>query len=299
MDPGYDGLQRINWVNSEDYDAAYMNSLVKIVDSQVHGALEGVGNDVIDGGVVAAGSGLSVAVTALKAVCSTQHGQCYLQTDTGETVDSLPAEATVYIHAAAVFAAGPREDDSRENAGVVLFWSYLDSENDAVLLATVETGAAAVDTVTDSRTLVPAQQALALCTSLVDDIADLQDLIDDLTARVEVLEGMGGGETTRWGALEKTGADPTRISQEIDADVAQHVTDYHSGDEGGEVPLTLNIEEWEVDAANHAQMALYLTSLDADLPLEFQDAVTVVHGVYGDGTDGTPDWVDEANSTWL
>ena len=301
MTRGYTN-QRDTWVNTEPYDAVYMNSLVRILDSQVHGALEGVGAGIIDGGDVAAGTGLSVSVAAIKALVSTQHLLTYLQTDAPVTVSDLEPGATLFIHAAAVFAVDPGDPDSREDAGAVLFASDTDVEADAILLARVVTGADSVTSVTDLREYVPAQQALTALGDLSATVEDLEDALDALALRVDALEaggGGGGGGTVYWGALERTGADPTRINQFVAEEIAGHVEDYHSGESESGGGTTLQIEQWETDAANFGQAVLSATrKLDATHPEEFQDAVTVVHGIYGDGTDDTPDWIDHVNTTW-
>lgn len=299
MTRGYTN-QRDTWVNTEPYDAVYMNSLVRILDSQVHGALEGVGAGIIDGGDVAAGTGLSVTVAALKAIVSTEHLLTYLQTDAPVTVADLEPSSTLYIHAAAVFATSPGDPDSREDAGVVLFASDSDVEPNAILLATVVTGSESVTSVTDAREYVPAQEALTALQALSTSVSDLEDALDALTARVDAIEagGGGGGAVGYWGALERTASDPTRINQFVDEEIADHVDAYHSGEETGG-GTALQIEQWETDAANFGQSVLAITrKLDQNHPDEFRDAVTIVHGVYGDGSGSSPDWVDHVNTTW-
>jgi len=312
MDTGYTQI-RSDYIATEHVTAADYNSLVKIVDSQVHGALEGVGSGVISGGAVTAGSGLSVNVSALKAVADTDHLMTYLETEAARVVSSLPASSTVYIHARAVFASVPDDEESRETAYVDLFWSDSDTESDAVLLATVETGVAAVSTITDGRTYIPAIAAQTLADTIQDSIDDLEDAVGDeyfggsppatsLHDRVTVIEGAGapGVDPVSWGGLQKVyGADDTTVEQEIDAAVDAHEADYHAGDVAAESGVTINIEEWDVDSANQARLVLKLVrSVDPDAAEDFGDCAVVVWDVFGDGTT-TPDFVDHVNSTWV
>lgn len=126
---------------------------------------------------------------------------------------------------------------------------------------------------------------------------------DAQTILAALLSGEGGGEgggPVYWGTLERSVSDPTRVAQHVDGEIARHVEDYHGDEEQPGAPgVTLNIEQWEVDAANAGQAALAITrKLDQNHPDEFEDAIVVVHGVYGDGSGGSPDWVDHENSTW-
>ena len=275
MDRGYT-QQRVDWTNQIDYDAPYMNSLVKILDSQVHGALEGVGGGVIEGGVVAAGTGLSVTVTALKGIADTQHGLTYLQTDATEIVSDLDADSTVYIHAGAVFSADPDETDSRESAVLLLFASDSDTETDAILLATVTTGAAAVLDVTDSRTMVPVQQALAAIAAIDSDITDLEtdvegmkDVLgdgyydangdpvggeDSVHDRLTDLEGGGGGggSVVYWGGLDRSSGDATTIPEYVAEQVG-------SGSGGGDSTGGTVVQlPSDIEISNHLRLALRL-----------------------------------------
>jgi len=308
----YDQL-RDDYVTGEPLPASEYNSLVRILDTQVEGALEGVGAGVISGGSVSAGNGLSVDISALKAVIDTQYGLCYVESEDA-TVGNLPDDSTVYIWARAVFPLNPGDPDSRETGYVEFYWAVSDQgEADALLLAEVATSGGAVTSVTDRRSFVPAQQALQLAQSLSSDLNDVRAAIGSayfgqsppsasLDERVTALEsggGGGGGGPTYWGGLEKAAGDPTTIEQEIEAEIADHVQEYHSGQQGsggGEVV----IEEWDADAANQARLTLKLVrSVDPDAAKYFTDAVIVVWGAYGDGTAGTPDFVDRDSSTWL
>jgi len=226
-------------VTGDPLPAAELNALVRILDRQVHGALQGISDGVVTGGVVAAGSGLSVTVTALQAILASTNGYTYLQTDSTLTVSSLPINETVYIWASAIWSDGPGEEDSRETAQVLLEWSYSDDLADAVLLAEVTTGGASVSTVTDQRTFIPLQDLVlrvaALETAAVSVEEDLADIEEDLGTgywvdgepvpgeisiheRLEDLEmggGGGGGGTVYWGSLAKTSGDITSIEEYV------------------------------------------------------------------------------------
>lgn len=285
------------------------NALALILDRQTHGALEGVGAGVISGGVVSAGGGLTVSVTALQAILDSSDGMVYLQTDSAGSVASLPNAATVYIHAAAVLS----EDiaDSRCTAAVVLLWDLSNSVADAVLLAAVTTAGGAVTVVTDARTLIPALAAQAAVdvveawqteveTAVGADYFGATPPTTSLHDRVTALEsgggGGGGGGTVYWGALAKTAGDAGTIEGQIDADLAAHVATYHGA--SGDLSH-VQVQEYDVVSANMARGVLRTTRhTDSEYPAYLSDCIVVVHEVTGDGTD-VWDFVDHDNSTWV
>lgn len=202
--------------------------------------------------------------------------------------------------------------------------SYIYIDGDGVLVAsTVElVGEARPD---DYVFLGTAVTSDVECTSVDDSGADILAETATLPASVAAIEAalgmpwgleddaqtilatlMAGGSSTEdpisWSTLQKVyGSDSTTIVQEIVARLLAHVAAYHAATDDDDLPsgVTINIEQWEVDAANFGQSVLAITrKLDANHPDEFQDAIVVVHGVYGDGTGSTPDWVDHVNSTW-
>lgn len=312
----YDDIIKGNYVYGEKVTVGEYNSRARILDTQVVGALESVGYGVVEGGAVAAGSGLSVTVSPLKAIANTEHGACFLST-WGEDgiVEALPNGATSYIWVRAVFRIAPEDPESRETGFAELFWSVADTgEPNAVLLAKVVTSGGLVTSVEDSRTFVPAIQALNLVEGLSDGVDAAKAAIGDeyfgasppaasLNDRVDALESGGGGEgegTVYWKTLQKGLGDATTIEQQIEADIAQHVTDYHAAVPGGGGGGDIILQEWDIDALNQAMAALKVTrSVDPDHPAWFQGCAVVVWGSYGEGSGETPDYVDWDHSTWI
>lgn len=310
----YDDIIKGNYVYGEKVTVGEYNSRARILDTQVVGALESVGYGVVEGGAVAAGSGLSVTVSPLKAIANTEHGACFLST-WGENgiVEALPNGTTSYIWVRAVFRIAPEDPESRETGFAELFWSVADTgEPNAVLLAKVVTSGGLVTSVEDSRTFVPAIQALNLVEGLSDGVDAAKAAIGDeyfgasppaasLNDRVDALESGGGGEgegTVYWKGLQKGLGDPTTIEQQIAADILEHVTGYHSQTGGGGAGIAAG--EWDVDALNQALAALKVTrSVDPDHPVWFRECAVIVWGAYGEGSGGTPEYVDWDHSTWL
>ena len=104
--------------------------------------------------------------------------------------------------------------------------------------------------------------------------------------------------------MQKAAGDGTLIEQEAEtiaeAEVADHVAEYHTGGTGGETGTPV-AEPWDVDAVNQAKALLTATRMAVpDLPETQVDAVTIVWDVYGEGSgDDGLNYVDLVNSTWL
>ncbi len=314
MDNGYDQLLT-NYILGDSLPPAQVNSSALILNAQLHGALEGIGEGLISGGVVTAAAGLAVDVSALKAAVATVLLKIYIETLASTEVDELPASDTSYIHAGVLFPAIAGDPDSRETAVVDLFWDASDDVADAIVLYEVVTDGSGVTAVTDLRVWTTPQTALNLAEANVIDITAIEAAIgsdyfggsppaSSLDTRVDALEGGGGGGATYWGAMEKELGDATTPGTEMDskdaAAVAAHIAAEHQAGGAGDGE-TLEIPEvWDVDAVNQALHLLKITrSVDPDLPENQISAVTIVWGVWGDGTGSTPDAVDRVNSTWL
>ena len=70
----YDG-----YVDGDFFSASEYDSLVRILDTQLQGALAVLGEGVASGGEVAGGTGLAVDITALQALIETQKGLVYVE----------------------------------------------------------------------------------------------------------------------------------------------------------------------------------------------------------------------------
>ncbi len=295
------------WVEHDEF-----NSLVRILDTQVVGALEGVGEGVIEGGVVSAGSGLSVYVTQLAAVVNTEVGLCFIATDSQSQVSDLPANSTLYLYAQTYIVEGGGEADSRESGTVVFDTNNTGGEvSGATLLAKIVTVSASVGSVTDLRTFIPAIATQQSAQDVEDAIEAIRTAIGaqyftssppsrSLDARVDDLEAAedgGGGEAgpVYWGGLDKAAGDATSVDQAIQAAIADIEVDG-----GGDGIVAVPEPPWDVDAVNQAKAALdVIENLRATHAEHYVDTVAVVWGIWGDGSSGTPNFIDEENSTWL
>lgn len=301
--PLYDGYQTGDELPADEY-----NSLARIVDSQVVGALEGIGEGIIDGGEVQADVGLSVSISALKAIVETDYGLCYIESSADVTLTGLPSNVSLWFWAQALMPADG-DYDSRETGVVRFVYTQVDVQPpNSIALAEGTTTALAVTITSDARVYVPGRAAAnftAQIAALEAAVGIPYGGIDDLDTRVTDLEdgAVGGGGYAHWANMPKAPADSTTPGQEMDtkdaAAVEQHVEEYHA-DDGGTAEIEVN-EPWNVDAANQARHLIkYTESVDPDGPELQVDAATIVWDVYGDGNGADElDFVDRVNSTWL
>ena len=299
LSDGYaDGLGEV--LPAVEYD-----SLVRILDSQLQGALAGVGAGVISGGVVSAASGRAVTITALAAIAETAKGLCALSAAASQ-VSNLAANSTLYLYARANLEDGGGENDSRETGLVV--WDAEDSGGDllgAAELAEIVTGADSIISITDRRTMIPVYQTA----SQAEAIAAIESALgtayfegtppDDVDSRLSVLEALGGGggngpvyifpATWKSGSVQTTG----QVVQAID----DRVTALEGVGSGGNV-VSVPAPPWELDSINQAEALLGDSDVVA-LAAGQINTVCVKFGVTGDGTGSTPQYLDLAHSTWL
>jgi hypothetical protein len=114
----------------------------KTLEAQTQGALLMIGPGIASGGVVTAGAGLNVNISALLALAqSTLYGPVALQTY-APIVRTVPASSTVYVFAAVNVGNGL--PDSRETRTPVFPTPTTSTLDGGVLLATVTTDATSV-----------------------------------------------------------------------------------------------------------------------------------------------------------
>lgn len=301
---------------SEPLSAAEYNALVQVLDYQLMGgALEGLGEGVIEGLAVTAGTGLSAEVAAGKCLVRFDTGLVYLDLVGALTLTDLPDNATALY----VWIEGLTPDvtdyDSRRGADCRIVWNTANTPPaNSLPLALCTTSGGAVTVASDLRTYCPARQASTLAAA----VAALQTAVgtgysnpQSLDTRVTALETTGGSESGGyriWKDMPRDVADSTTPEQAMDARdtaaIAAHVASYHAGesDDGSAPELTQRLD---LDPANRLRMTLRLIrTVDPDL-LDCQvNVFAVVWGVSGDGTarypggPDTPDNVDWVNSTW-
>lgn len=246
-----------------------------------------------EGAILAVGAGLSVRISnGHHWVEGRRHT---LAGGPGYVVAEIPASQTshLYMDAEGVVSAHLARPEENPEGTWYVGAATADSES---CLSVDDSEAERVASVAVIAAQVAAlMAALGVPWELEDDA---QTILASLLAGGD---GGGGAEgPIYWGPLERSVADPTRIAQHVDGEIAQHVEEWHGDEDAPGAPgVTLNIEQWEVDAANSGQAVLAITrKLDQNHPDEFEDAIVVVHGVYGDGSGGSPDWVDHVNTTW-
>ncbi len=288
------------------------NSVVRILDSQLVGALRAIGAGVAveNGWAVTAGSGLSVTIAPGAGIVQNGDSFIYLATS-GSFNLALEANTTSAVYVQAVTRVDPDDPDSRED-GTVQFVVNATGEEvpSALLIATVTTGASGVTQIVDERTYTRALTALAAATGSDDDLQAIRDAIGSeyfganpplsLDARVDDLESAAaendGTGVVYWGSLKRAAGDHTTIEQQIAADLQAHVDAMHTDEQ----EFVAEAEPWDEDSVNQARHALRATrATDNLLPDYLLETVVVVWGVYGDGSGGTPDFIDRDHSTWL
>jgi len=125
-----------------------------------------------------------------------------------------------------------------------------------------------------------------------------------IAARLAILEagGSAGEDPISWDALQKQyGVDPTTIVQQITSMIAAHVTAMHqeATDDTGKAIVEVSLTRWNSEATRNGRIALLLCrTLNPQLFEHLEDCAAIVWGVYGDGSNGTPNFVDPA-STWV
>ena len=240
-------------------------------------ALHGHGR--IDGLVLGTGTGLAASLTVGNYLAA---GRLYSLL--APAAVSLPASATRYIYmdgtgAFTLYAAQPAE----RPAGT---WYVGSATTDGVAV----TGVDQADC-----------DEVASLAVLLERIADLEAADDALDERVTLLEegggGGGGGAVVYAYRLPWAPGDGRTNEQVIDEKIADAVEGLGSGGTGGgSVSLAV---QYDTDVVNQAYHLLKTTqTVDPETPVTQVDAVTIVPGVYGDGSGGSPDFWDRVNSTW-
>jgi len=306
----YDDLISDQHVLDDPLDPDEYNALAQVLDTQVEGALEGLGAGMLQGGAVTAGSGLSVNCAPLIAVVETDKGMVFVKS-AGVVAVSLPDDtAALYLWLQALLPDTSDYDSRRDASASVVYTLTSAAPSNALPLARVATAGGVTTVLEDLRQWSPARSA----ESLVDRIAVIESALgpayisdtppaDDVGTRLDDLEGIvggGSGDLVYAKLLPWTPTDSRTNEQVMDAKdaaaIAAHVAELH----GGTTPTQGNtVEPWSIDANNQARHLLkYTRSVDQRAPETQVDSIVVVWGVYGDGSNGSPDFVDRVNSTW-
>jgi hypothetical protein len=254
-------------------------------------ALHGTGTELAAGLALAIGTGLSVRILNEAFWLS---GRRYeIDEAVGYLVSSLPLNSTRHLYMDASFAI--TDYASRQTPNPAGTW----------YMGTATTNASACTAVDDSNADRVANLA-GMAARLVSAEADVDALqaavgipysaVDPLDDRVTALENAGpGGAAATWGAMAKAAGDPTTVDQEIAAAIAAIPASTGGGETGTDTSVAL---PWDVDACNASRFLLKIVrSVDPQAAEDAVDCVVIVNGVFGDGTDGSPNYVDAA-STW-
>lgn len=284
------------------------NSLVRILDSQLQGALQAAGEGVVGGLSVEAEAGTTVRIAAGAAIIATAKGNVYVRSTVPVDI-SVTDNSTQYVWAQALLPE-TSDFDSRETADVYVFATGFNvAPPDAIALATVITSGGTVTAVNDTREFVPAQAAALLADRLAaaeDAVGTPYENESDLDSRVTALEdgAVGGGGYAYWQNMPKSPGDsttPGQAMQNTAADaVDEHEAQYHGDDPSGSDGVVGEVQEpWDIDSVNQGRHLLADTTGANAMPATQVDAVTVVWGEWGDGNNDSPDHVDRVNSTWV
>lgn len=283
------------------------NSIVRVLDTQLQGALAAHGYGVIgvDSWVVTAGEGLSVDITSGHGIIhSSVRGYTYARTYTARNV-ALPANTTLYLYATAVFRTLSGEPDTREDGSVEFVATGTTAPADSLLLAKIVTDGESVTEIQDLREFLGTEELEQEIAQWAEDLEQVKDAIGtryfgaeppaaSLDARISDLEEAPTGAVF-WRPLHKEAGDETTIEQEVASRLYEHVEKYHQ-----EQSVFTTEEPWDIDAVNQARAVLKLVrTVDPEHAAWQLNTVCVVWGVWGEGTEDSPDYIDRENSTWL
>ncbi|MGD9496375.1 MAG: hypothetical protein AB7Y46_08690 [Armatimonadota bacterium] len=309
----FSGLLTDTHAPGQPVPSGQFNTVVRILDTQLVGALAAIGAGCLDAAswVVSAGTGLSVNISAGAGIVATEAGYAVVRSGSSYNLSGLPSNSTRYVRVEVVERVNPEDPDSREDGTLVFTATALPTQQaGSMVIAKVITSGTAVTVVEDLREFTATAQAAAGAEDVEDALDAIREAIGlryfgsaappaSVDARLSDLEAAGsegGSGPVYWGLLQKVAGDPTTIDQQIDADIQAHVDAMHSGEQ----KFVAEAEPWDEDSVNHARHVLRVTrQLDGNLPDYLLGTLVICWGVYGDGSNGTPDFVDRENSTWL
>lgn len=265
----------------ENLPSDEVNTHGKVIGTQIEGGNEAHGAGVVGATdlVVTAGTGLSVAIAAGRAIISTEQGLVYVEDLVGYTLTGLPAsEAEVYVYVGAQLREDPEDPDSREDASVAYAYNTTGGAlANHLLLAQLSTNGTGIvaGSVVDERTFIRGQDALnrvAAFEGLVDaveaDVAAVKAVLGDdyydesgdpvegassVSDRLTALESSGEGGAVYWGALEQSSGDATTIEEYV---AAQLATSGGTGGGGDAVTPTVVQLPSDLEIVNHLRLLL-------------------------------------------
>jgi len=281
------------------------------LDGVLQGVIDGIGVGVLEGGhgTLDPFPDTVLSVSALKAIIPDGTGGVYVEHEAVELPASFFEGVGYYLHVQLTAT-------SRADRSCVY---YADSSPtpaaDALVLCYAPVGAGnflSVDNTVKAPPAVEARLAWERITRNADDPATLLENLAawlgtayvgetppaDVDTRLTGLEsggGGGGGGTVYWNGLERTVSDPTTIAQAIAAAVAAHLAAAQHGGGGG---TAVTVEDDVFRANDIRSRLLQVRSHSPDVVATQRNALYIVDGVYGDGSGGSPDFVDHVNSTW-
>ena len=246
-----------------------------------------------DGTILRTGSGLSCIVGSGPTDYYWVDGRRYAIAEAGGNVLSLPANTTSHVYMKA------------DGTGTIRALKLEATPAGEWYCGSVVTTAGACTVVDESLADRISSQA-ALRTSLLALVAAIGMPYlssSTITERLAVLEagGSAGVDPISWAALQKQfGTDPTTIVQEITAQLAAHVTAQHgeTTDDGAAV-VEVALTRWNAEATRNGKLSLLICrTLNPNIFDHLPDQAAVVWGIWGDGSNGSPNNVDPA-STWV
>lgn len=297
----YNGLIADNKAARFQLASMEWNALVGIIDTQLQGALVAIGAGVIQGLVVTAGTGLSVDVSAGSGVISLSTALAFVELPDGDTLASLPDDASLWFWAQALVPETSDADSRMDAAARVVYTLDNIQPPCSFPLAHGTSADGAVTITSDDRVYCPAR----VVASLQAAITALQTAVGipyvaetSLAARVSSLESAPAGDTGGFRYWGNPGAMMTRapgnnqtipeaISEGSQSAVNSHVTQYHAG----EVTVTSVGEPWKINAVNQGRSHIRLTQLDPLFPDVLLNEIVVVWGVREEAVDPDSTWV--------
>ena len=234
------------------------------LDGALQGAIDGVGVGVLEGGVGAIDGGLLV-ISPLLAIIPDGSGGVLVE-HVEETYGAGEfGEGDSYIHAQ--LTATSRADRSCTY--------YIDTDPtplaDAICLVRVTVAAGVITAVDNTVKAAPAIEARLAWERIKRSADDPSTLLENLSD---------------WLGTAYVGETPP-------ADVDTRLTALEGG--GG---TAVSVEDDCFRANDIRSRLLQVRSHSPDVVATQRNAIYIVDGVYGDGSGGSPDFIDHVNSTW-
>ena len=298
----YNGLLHDGYQIEDALPPSEYNALTEILDTQLQAALASIGGGIVEGLAVSGQGDLTAHIDAGRAILEATGASftafVAVQVAAADTVDLPDGEATLYLWLQA-YIPDDSDYDSRVSGACRIAYTTVNAapaNSLPLALGSTETGVFVL--AQDLRQFAPARAVAAFEAR----VAAVEATVVDHEARLTAQENTGGSETGGYRYYRDMPLEPgdeTTPPQLMDKKLADHVTALHG--EGGETATgdTIIIEPNDTEAVNQALALLQDIETDNVQAGATQiDCMIIVPMKWGDGSNGSPDFVDRVNSTW-